>query len=63
MVSPEYTAVTVCVPTASVEVLPEVAEPEARVTGEPKALPSTLNCIVPVGELPVTVAVKLTGCP
>ena len=62
-VSPEYVAVTVCVPCASVDVLLEVAEPEATVTGEPKALPSTLNCTVPVGLDPVTLAVKLTAWP
>jgi hypothetical protein len=66
--SPEYTAVTVCVPTVSVFVLPDVAEPEDNVTGEPNAFPSTLNCTVPVGvpvsELfEVTVAVKVTDCP
>jgi hypothetical protein len=62
---PEYTAVTECVPTASVEMLPEVAEPDASVTGEPKALPSTLNCTVPVGvpDPDVTFAVKLTNWP
>ncbi len=52
-----------CVPCASVDVLPEVAEPEASATGEPKALPSTLNCTVPVGLDPVTLAVKLTAWP
>ena len=36
-------------PSVSVEMLPEVAEPEASVTGEPNALPSMLNCTVPVG--------------
>jgi hypothetical protein len=67
-VAPEYTAVTVCVPTVSVEMLPDVAEPEASVTGEPKALPSTLNCTVPVavpvpGATAATLAVKLTAWP
>ena len=49
----------------SVEVLAEVAEPEDSVTGEPKGLPSTLNCTVPVG-VPlddVTFAVKPTDWP
>jgi hypothetical protein len=60
--------VTVCVPTVRVEVLPDVAEPEAKVTGEPKALPSTMNCTDPVGEpapgaTGVTLAVKVTACP
>ena len=62
-VSPEYVAVTVWFPAANVEMLSDVAEPEASVTAEPKALPSTLNCTVPVGLDPVTVAVKLTDCP
>jgi hypothetical protein len=62
-VSPEYTAVTVCVPAVSVEMLPEVAEPEASVTAEPNGLPSILNCTVPVGLGPVTLAVKLTAWP
>jgi hypothetical protein len=67
-VSPEYTAVTVCVPTVSVEMLPEVAKPDDNVTGEPNALPSMLNCTVPAGvpdpgEAAVTFAVKLTDCP
>jgi hypothetical protein len=63
--SPEYTAVTVCVPTISVAMPPEVAVPETSVTGEPKALPSILNCTVPVGvpdpgDAAVTFAVKFT---
>jgi hypothetical protein len=67
-VAPEYTAVTVCVPSASVEMLPEVAEPETNVTGEPNALPSIANCTVPVGvpapgAAAVTFAVKLTVWP
>jgi hypothetical protein len=68
LVLPEYAAVTVCVPSASVEMLLEVAEPEANVTGEPKALPSIENCTVPLGvptpgATAATVAVKLTACP
>jgi hypothetical protein len=65
-VVPEYTAVTVCVPSASVEMLPEVAEPETNVTGEPKALPSIANCTVPVGvpeAAGTTTAVNVTACP
>jgi hypothetical protein len=67
-VSPEYTAVTTCVPAVSVAVLPELAVPALNVTGEPKLLPSIVNCTVPVG-VPApgaaadTVAVKLTDCP
>ena len=63
LVLPEYTAVTVCVPAVSVEVLPDVAEPELSVTGESNAFPSMLNCTVPVGLDPVTLAVKLTAWP
>jgi len=53
---------------ASVEVLPDVAEPEAKVTGEPTLTPSTVNCTVPVGVPPAgataaTFAVKLTAWP
>jgi len=55
--------VTVCVPGVSVAIVPEVAEPDASVTGEPNATPSILNCTLPVGLAPVTVAVKLTACP
>jgi hypothetical protein len=63
--TPAYTAVTVCVPSASVEVLPDVAEPDASVTGEPNALPSIENCTVPVGvpAPDATLAVKLTAWP
>jgi hypothetical protein len=64
-VSPEYTAVTVCVPCVSVAMLPELAEPDTSVAAEPNALPSILNCTVPVG-VPVAVAtfaVKLTAWP
>jgi hypothetical protein len=43
--------------------LPEVATPDASVTGDPKALPSMENCTVPVEFDPVTVAVKLTAWP
>jgi hypothetical protein len=41
----------------------DVAEPDTSVTGVPKLVPSIANCTVPVGELPVTVAVKLTDWP
>ena len=58
-VSPEYVAVTVWFPTANVEMPADVAEPEASVSVS-NGLPSMLNCTVPVGLDPVTVAVKLT---
>jgi hypothetical protein len=60
-------AVTVWVPTAdlSAEV---VALPADNPTGLPEAFPSTTNWTSPVGvpepgELAVTVAVTVTGCP
>jgi hypothetical protein len=64
-VAPEYTAVIVCGPSVRVETLPEVAEPDASVTGEPKALPSIENCTVPAGvpDSAVTFAVKLIAWP
>ena len=46
-----------------------VALPPLRVTAEPRFVPSTLNCTVPVGvpvdplDESVTVAVKVTDCP
>jgi hypothetical protein len=55
--------VTVCVPAVSADVLADVADPEDSVTGEPELLPSIVNCTVPVGEFPVTLAVKLTAWP
>jgi hypothetical protein len=66
--SPEYTAVTVCVATVRVEMPPEAAAPEDNATGEPKALPSIMNCTVPVGvpvagDTAATLAVKLTDWP
>ena len=56
--------------TVSVETDPLVATPllllGLRVTGPPKFVPLILNCIVPVGAVPVlgaTVAVNATDCP
>jgi hypothetical protein len=71
VLSPLYVAVTVCVPTASVEVLKDaVVTPllVVTVTGLPVLLASTWNCTVPVGVPPpaavtFTVAVKVTLCP
>jgi hypothetical protein len=61
-----YAAVMLCVPAANA--LEEyVAVPPLSVTGDPAALPSTLNCTVPVGTtVPlacVTVAVMVTDWP
>ena len=50
-------------PADSVAVLPLVAEPPLTATGEPKLVPSILNCTVPVAVFGVTVAVKLTEFP
>src|SRR5204862_7000952 len=66
--SPLYTAVMVCEPTESEEILPLVALLPDKVTGAPELAPSTLNCTVPVrvpapGATALTVAVKLTGSP
>src|SRR5712692_2392646 len=71
LLSPLYVAVTVCVPAANVLVLKEaVVTPLVVLTliGLPALLPSTWNCIVPVGVLAaaavaLTVAVKVTLCP
>jgi hypothetical protein len=68
--SPLYTAAIVCgLPlTARLEMLPEVAEPPDRATGEPKFTPSITNCIEPdgvpgLGALAVTLAVNVTDWP
>jgi hypothetical protein len=62
----EYTATTLCVPTASALVV-YAAIPPFNVTAEPAALPSMLNCTVPVGcavtFTAATVAVIVTDCP
>jgi hypothetical protein len=59
--SPEYIAVIVWEPAESADVLPEVALPLVRVTGEPKFTPSILNCTVPVAVDGDTVAVNEMG--
>src|SRR5262245_29388553 len=51
-----------CVPTVSPEVL-KVATPALNATEEPRFPAPSLNCTVPVGELPLTVAVKVIDCP
>ena len=64
--SPEYVAVTVCVPAVAKDVW-NFAVPWLKATGEPAATPSTLNCTVPVGvevDPPVeTVAVNESLAP
>jgi hypothetical protein len=59
--SPPYLAVIEWVPTASDDVV-KAAAPPAKVT-EPMAVPLSRNVNVPMGELPVTFAEKVTGCP
>ena len=51
-----------CGPTAKVEVAREAA-PAVREPGEPRLVTPSRNCTVPVGLLPVTVAVNVTDCP
>src|SRR5206468_2293257 len=66
--SPLYTAVMVCEPTESEEMLSLVALLPDKLAGAPKLAPSALNCTVPVsvpapGQTAVTVFVKITGWP
>lgn len=65
-VAPEYEAVSVCAPRASVA-MAQVAEPEAmgRATQAAKSTPSTWKVTVPVGTPPdeVTLAVNVTELP
>ena len=57
--SPEYTAVIEWEePAESADVPPEVALPPDRATGEPKLVPSILNCTVPDAVDGDTVAVN-----
>src|SRR5205809_6846193 len=37
--------------------------PPLNVTGDPRLVPPSMNCTVPVGELPATDAVKVIACP
>jgi len=62
--SPPYAAVIMCEPTAKVAV-ENVATPEPLSVPVPSVVPPSLNVTVPVGvpELPVTVAVNVTGAP
>ena len=49
-------------PVVSDEVV-KLATPPASVTADPRLEAPSLNCTVPVGEAPVTVAVKVTAWP
>ena len=60
--SPEYAAVMEWLPAASV-LVEKAAEPLESVTAEPRLAEPSLNCTVPPGLLPVTVAVKVTFWP
>ena len=51
-----------CVPTLRLDV-EYVAEPDTSVTALPTFVPSIANWTLPVGELPVTVAVNVTESP
>ncbi len=56
-----------CAPPDKDEVV-SVAEPLLKVTGEPRLVPPSLNCTLPVGvpepgATADTVAVKVTDCP
>ena len=66
IVLPEYVADTECDPTDNDDTTNEAC-PLERVTGLPVAIPSTRNCIVPLGvsepETGATVAVKFTVWP
>lgn len=63
--TPEYSAVIVCVPTVSDEVLKVATPLPFKDTAVPRLLPLSLNCTVPDGvpALAVTVAVNVTDCP
>ena len=60
-VSPEYTAVMLCVPTVSVETA-SVATPAVSV-GEPRIAAPSLNVTVPVADVGATVAVSVVELP
>jgi hypothetical protein len=63
LASPEYTAVMVCAPLVSAEVVTDAVPPE-RVCSAPRFAAPSLNCTVPVGlGPPPTVAVKVTDAP
>jgi capsular polysaccharide biosynthesis protein len=62
--SPPYAAVIMCEPTANAAVV-NVATPEPLSVPVPRVVPPSLNVTVPVGvpEVPVTVALNVTGAP
>ena len=60
--SPLYAAVIECEPTDNVDI-GHVALPLLKFTAEQMTVTPSLNVIVPVGETPLTVAVKVTLWP
>ena len=67
VLSPLYTAVIECCAADRDEVARLACRAPFRVWGEPRLVPPSLNCTVPVGvpvpDCFVTVAVKVTDCP
>jgi len=61
LASPPYAAMMLCVPAASPAVAHGADPPESVIVHS--ALPSAVNCTVPVGELPATLAVNVTVLP
>ena len=61
LLSPPYTAVMECGPGDNADVV-KVAIADT-VVAEPSNVALSKNCTVPVGLIPVTVAVKVTDCP
>ncbi len=59
LLPPEYDATTLSVPSGS-KCVENMALPSDNVTGEPKSVPLSKNCIVPVAVLGDTLAVKVT---
>ena len=60
--SPEYAAEILWLPTLNVETL-TVAVLPTTLTAVPRLTPLSLNCTVPEGPSPLTVAVKVTVSP
>ena len=58
--SPPYTAVIAWLPSPSVETL-RVASPPTIGTAPPRSAAPSLNCTVPLGSLPTTIAWKVTS--
>jgi hypothetical protein len=50
-------------PCVSVDVMTCAMPPPLNVAGDPRGVPPSMNCTVPVGKLPATEAVKTIACP